>query len=224
MSLEKADNLFADDFLEEALELYSQILGSSPQDCEVLSKRAAVLLKLQRFPEALEDASLAVELDPFSAPAIFRKAMALFRLERLDEAREQFELARRAGYPNVDSWIAQCGRSTEGKEEKRAEDVSDSCEASLSKDAVSSTLASKMKFAWVQKPESVSITFYAKNLSKEHVKIEFESSSVSVSLSLPDKSVYSSRIELFSTVIPGDCSFDVTKFKVIVNLKVCPLS
>jgi len=85
---------------------------------------------------------------------------------------------------------------------------------------VPQTLAEKMKFAWVQSVDRISVTYYVKGLTKEKVAVDFVTKSMQVKLApLSDGSEYASNVDLFGAISPAECSVQVTGYKVIVTLK-----
>lgn len=87
---------------ERAADAYGVALNLKPAtDIAVacLSNRAAALLRLNRFSEALTDCVAVRTLQPEHGKAIFRSGQALFQLRRYDEACAAYELALKSG-PN----------------------------------------------------------------------------------------------------------------------------
>lgn len=64
---------FVDERFAEAAECYSQALEANDTVPAYYLKRAAALLKLCRYEDALEDAKRAIELDPENDTAYMRK-------------------------------------------------------------------------------------------------------------------------------------------------------
>ena len=66
---------------EQALELYSQCVGiCGNSDATLLTTRANTLIKLDRFTEALSDASAAIAIDPTWQKGHYFRAKALAHL------------------------------------------------------------------------------------------------------------------------------------------------
>ena len=60
-----------------ALQTYTKRLEKKPRDCATLCNRAFVLIRLERFDEALVDAELCVSVEPEFAKGYTRLAQAL---------------------------------------------------------------------------------------------------------------------------------------------------
>ena len=81
---------------EEALLLYDQALDLKADDIKIIavinSNKAACLLNLCRFEQALESAKIAITLDPSYLKARFRFNQALIELGRFDEAIKEIKV------------------------------------------------------------------------------------------------------------------------------------
>lgn len=87
----KANIAFKAKRFEEAAEKYQKALEADPNHTDahlLLSNRAACLIALERFEDALEDAKRCVQLKPDWAKGFARMGASLFFLKRLQQARE----------------------------------------------------------------------------------------------------------------------------------------
>jgi tetratricopeptide (TPR) repeat protein len=200
--LAAANALFLDERYQEALELYNSAILKHPQDHVALDKRAALKLKLNQPQEALEDAERALQIQPNSNTAFLRKGQALFGLEKYAEANECFLQAKKLGMDSAaDLWIEKTSAKLPAVQNKPA------------------PLADNLKYAWVQTNDSVSITYYAKNVDPKNIQVEFHAKKVSVKIVLQDSSVYQSDIELFAEINTNASSFKSTPYKVIIEIR-----
>ncbi|CDH53530.1 dnaj homolog subfamily c member 7 isoform 1 [Lichtheimia corymbifera JMRC:FSU:9682] len=87
---EKGNAAFKTNQLQEAFDSYSAALEIDPENdalnAKLYSNRAAVLQKLKKFQEALEDCNKAIELDPDFNKVYSRRAACYMELEEYEEA------------------------------------------------------------------------------------------------------------------------------------------
>jgi tetratricopeptide (TPR) repeat protein len=69
----QGNDFFVDEMYSEAIASYTKCLESISSDADGFAKRAAAYLKLNKFKEAVQDASKALELNPTLSFAYLRK-------------------------------------------------------------------------------------------------------------------------------------------------------
>ncbi|XP_063415633.1 protein SGT1 homolog isoform X1 [Mytilus trossulus] len=115
----KGNEEFVNENYEKALELYTEALKTDDEDMrdDYYAARAQVLLKLERFSEALEDTNKSTEINPKNSKAYYRRGIALFHLERFDDALKVFTAghvlnlnapSRQSENSNFNTWIRKC--------------------------------------------------------------------------------------------------------------------
>ena len=82
---EQANEKFSSGNIKDALKLYSQAISMCDTMPELYTNRAAALLQLGRYDEALNDANAALKIDPQWEKAWYRGAKALIKLGRFEE-------------------------------------------------------------------------------------------------------------------------------------------
>ncbi|XP_064596944.1 protein unc-45 homolog B-like [Liolophura sinensis] len=87
---EDGNALFKDGKFEEALALYTKAINISPlkesEKSAIYKNKAACELKLERYSEAVDDASKALEISPDDPKALFRRSQAYEKLGKVEEA------------------------------------------------------------------------------------------------------------------------------------------
>ena len=73
----KGNESFGKQNYEEAVKFYTEAIETYPRDARIFSNRAAALLKLDRFENAIDDCNISLNLDPHHINAFLRKAAAL---------------------------------------------------------------------------------------------------------------------------------------------------
>lgn len=210
----RGNDLFVDELFTEALDCYDAALNLAADGRAagaIHAKRSATFLKLCRVEEALSAAELALSADPESGIAFKQCGLAMWQLGRKAEARGKFIEAKNLGVQGMEKWISQCPTIEQYEKETKKEEVLE--------DSVKSTLADKMKFAWIQTTSTVTLTFYAKNLKPDSFKVRIETTKVEVEILLADESKYRREFLLFGNVDPDASSYTTNAFKLIITLK-----
>ncbi|MEX2567351.1 MAG: tetratricopeptide repeat protein [Cyclobacteriaceae bacterium] len=90
---EKGKSHFNSGKFEEALFLFNQLVGSSPQDTSYLHYRARVFSRLGKFDDALKDFDLLIKSHPYDTNFISDRAVVLHLLKRNEEALNELDRA-----------------------------------------------------------------------------------------------------------------------------------
>ncbi|EDK45580.1 Hsp90 cochaperone [Lodderomyces elongisporus] len=77
-----------------AVKAYSEMIKRAPEDARGYSNRAAALIKLLSFPDAIKDCDLAIEKDPNFIRAYIRKANAQLMMKEYTHCMETLSEAR----------------------------------------------------------------------------------------------------------------------------------
>eukprot|EP00474_Spongospora_subterranea_P009395 CRZ09853.1 hypothetical protein [Spongospora subterranea] len=228
LAFSQANSLFVDEDYQGSLALYTQAINIGPATAQYYSKRSANYFKLGQYNKALQDANSGIELTPEDPMLYQRKGMALYQLGQILTASSAFAEAKALG-ATVDGWISKCEAESEGLVanfvESAAEKPKNVPKASEERNEVASpvpvlTLADKVRESFYDNQESVTITFYAKNVKKSDVNVQFiDNQTVDVKATLPDGSILEKSITLFSTVVSNKSNVDVTPYKISIVLQ-----
>lgn len=83
-------------------------------------------------------------------------------------------------------------------------------------------MVERVKFAWIQTPSQVTITYYIKNLNSEDYDVSFQRDRVGVTIHLPDSTKYTKEILLSNSIDPNRCSTSTTPYKLIIIMQKSP--
>jgi suppressor of G2 allele of SKP1 len=153
----------------------------------------------------LEDANEVLRLQPDSPAGFLRRGTTLFHLNRFHQAQEAFTQAATLGAKGTEVWLSKC-------ESKLALAA-----------AANEPLSQKVRDSFVQSNVKTTLTLFAKNLIRENVAVRFEPQGVEVNLIMADGSVFSRSWRLFAEIDPEHSSWELTPYKVDINLiKIAP--
>ncbi|KAF6262019.1 hypothetical protein COO60DRAFT_1699571 [Scenedesmus sp. NREL 46B-D3] len=184
------DRAFVDEEFETAVRHYTQALEVEPS-AAVYEARANAKIELEKYMEAVQDASKAIELDSNYAKAYLRKGTACFHLEEYETALQCFEQGqqRAPDMPKFRTWIRKCKAELDGE----LEDVGAAAPmapAAAPKPAAAAGLTPAAAAGptpppqqglhqqqphlhqWYQIGSKVVIDVYAKNLPKDAVAVQ----------------------------------------------------
>ena len=88
-----AERYFAQGRFEEAERMYRELVGQSPKDATLHTSLAGALAGLERYPEALAELHVALELDPLSAAARQNRGAIFERQDRQAAAVNEYRTA-----------------------------------------------------------------------------------------------------------------------------------
>jgi len=107
---------------DKAVVCYSEAIGLSEGDEALFSNRAAALMKLKKYSEALEDAKKCVELKPDWSKGRYRLALSYSHLGKVTEAAEELKKSLELDPTNEDIKYKleelQTGKSPAGRPQK----------------------------------------------------------------------------------------------------------
>eukprot|EP00123_Amoebidium_parasiticum_P016888 comp23624_c1_seq1/m.40249 comp23624_c1_seq1/g.40249 ORF comp23624_c1_seq1/g.40249 comp23624_c1_seq1/m.40249 type:complete len:512 (-) comp23624_c1_seq1:543-2078(-) len=86
-----ANELYKKEEYHKAVDMYTKAIDMAPTESTYFTNRAAALLMIGRFSDALEDSKMAVSLDANNVKGLHRAGKALMSLGRFDEAVRYFE-------------------------------------------------------------------------------------------------------------------------------------
>ncbi|CAG2216449.1 SGT1 [Mytilus edulis] len=220
----KGNEEFVNENYEKALELYTEALKTDDEDMrdDYYAARAQVLLKLERYSEALEDTNKSTEINPKNSKAYYRRGIALFHLERFEDALKVFTAGHvlNSENSNFNTWIRKCEAEIDlSKQEK-----SNGAEArvGVSDSSPMETMLNapvKAKHDWYQTQTHVVLTILIKNVPKDDCHVDVQERSLSCTVKLPSGNDYSLELDLAHNVIPDKTLTKVLSSKIEIKMK-----
>ena len=226
----EANALFVDEAYAEAVAAYTKAAAQLPQDGDVLAKRAAAHLKLNKLTDAIADADKAIALDATLAHAHLRKGIAHFELEQYAAAKKAFAAgkvvvpaASESLGKRFQTWIRKCDAELDSDDE----DVDLTAPAApvqpvaASVPVPSPVVAAKpsIRHEWYQSATHVTISIFQKHLTKDDVVVEFEPTKLRVQLRVNDEMIEALDKSLFDEISVAESTWLVGGVKVEVRLK-----
>ena len=237
---------FVDEDYTTALNHYTRAASLQPTSANILSKLAAVHLKLGDNKQAVSDATRSVELEP-SLAAHRRVGLATFALGAFTKARAAFEsaLEHRPDSRELKRWVRKCDAELASPGPSAAPTAAASPRASATATTTSGASASaarrrlggggggggggaarldasKVRHDWYQTDSHVIVSIFAKNIPPECVLVDFSEASTRVRISLPEaenqNDKYELTIPLWSQILPSDCSWQAGAAKVELKM------
>ncbi|CAC5362465.1 SUGT1 [Mytilus coruscus] len=243
----KGNEEFVNENYEKALELYTEALKTDDEDMrdDYYAARAQVLLKLERYSEALEDTNKSTEINPKNSKAYYRRGIALFHLERYEDALKVFTAGHvlNSENSNFNTWIRKCEAEIDlskqekgnGAEARVGISESSPMETSSSIESEKKTECSsipkpnpadailnarvKAKHDWYQTQTHVVLTILIKNVAKDDCHVDVQERSLSCTVKLPSGNDYSLELDLAHSVIPDKTLTKVLSSKIEIKMK-----
>ena len=247
----------ASEHYEEAEALFNQAIEINPQPLDGYMVRCKVLIKLEKFTLARNDAERVIQaLRPKEdeqsvhntlSSAFMMGGVASFRLGEYDRAKDFFKEGNRfdsSSKTGFNQWMIWCDEKTAKLKKIAAEN--EKVEKIATAEAATSTIAKeqpttstpsanaeettpvnismptpKIKHDWYQTESAVVVEVRIKGLSKDHVTVEFQPRSLSVTAKLPQtqsSSDYSLEIDLSHDIQPEKSSFRVLSTKIEIKM------
>uniref|UniRef100_A0A6N2LI11 Protein SGT1 homolog n=1 Tax=Salix viminalis TaxID=40686 RepID=A0A6N2LI11_SALVM len=227
----KAKEAFIDDHFELAVDLYTQAIALDPTNPDLFADRAQANIKLNKFTEAVADASKAIELDASLAKAYLRKGIACMKVGKYQNAKAALEAGTSLvpGESRFTNLIKECDELIAEETGESKNHAADAQVNTVSrKDAVpedTSTQAplvipSKPKYRheFYQKPEEVVVSIFAKGIQASWVTVGFGEQTLSVSVEVPGEDGYHFQPRLFGKIKPDECKYNILSTKVEFRL------
>ena len=240
----------ASEHYEEAESLFNQAIEINPQPLDGYMVRCKVLIKLEKFTLARNDAERIIQAlrpkedDPSvhnTLSSVFMMGgVASFRLGEYDRAKDffkegnRFDSSSKTGFNQWMIWcdekMAKLKKNLEENEKVKKIATADAATKAKEQPTPSSNAESttpvnipmptpKIKHDWYQTESAVVVEVRIKGLSKDHVTVEFQSRSLSVTAKLPQtQSDYSLEIDLSHDIQPEKSSFKVLSTKIEIKM------
>ncbi|KAJ6752614.1 PHOSPHATASE-RELATED [Salix koriyanagi] len=239
----KAKEAFIDDHFELAVDLYTQAIALDPTNPDLFADRAQANIKLNKFTEAVADASKAIELDASLAKAYLRKRkmveskiivsaiIACMKVGKYENAKAALEAGTSLvpGESRFTNLIKECDELIA---EETGESKNHAADAQVNivsrKDAVPEDTSSqapmvipskpKYRHEFYQKPEEVVVSIFAKGIQASWVTVDFGEQTLSVSFEVPGEDGYHFQPRLFGKIKPDECKYNILSTKVEFRL------
>eukprot|EP00939_MAST-03C_sp_MAST-3C-sp1_P001185 g1185.t1 len=239
MSLTKGNSLFVNGQYDLAIKEYDAYISSNDSCAECYVKRASCLIRLERFADALQDATRAIKLANSSSMdlpiAHYHRGVANFWMEEFESARRSFvsgqtllSTSKGGGIcieKDLKKWIRKCDAELE-EEEADEEEISASIEQKDSANKTASEPVPKkrnvpVRYEYYQSSKEVVVTVFQKGLTPSDVAIAFEDKRCKVRLTPPacKGAVVDFDWMLFANILPDKCSWSCNKYKVTLRLE-----
>lgn len=244
--IKKGDEALLDKDYDTAISLFNSALEENPKAFQALLKRATAFQRLKNFSEAKKDLTdaLQVALDRGKRSDMgltyFKLGMVHYAEKNVASALENFEKAKKFDCQDatLETWLVKAkydvdklNSKPEGSSDKtpssKASQVQETSapsqlEASSHIDTINKHAPLKIKIRddWYQSSNEVIITIFAKNIKEDQLKIDFSSSSVSISFPSGDNSEYNYNLDpLFGKIDPQESKYKVYGTKLEISLR-----
>ncbi|CAN6443960.1 unnamed protein product [Victoria cruziana] len=218
----KASLAFVDDNFELACDLFSQAIAMEPTKAGLFSNRAQANIKLKRYTDAVADANKAIELDPSLAKAYLRKGIACIQLEDFETAKEALTKGASLDQENMmfNKLIEECDKGMAGflPDGTRIANGHDFTHGYNHSGSEHSMMKARYRHEYYQRPDQVVLTFFAKGISPEHIKIEFGEQILSLIIEVPGDEAFSFQPRLFAKITPQKCKYTISANKIEIRL------
>eukprot|EP01083_Nonionella_stella_P066105 173843_1 len=219
-----ANELFVDEDFEGSLEKLDAAIELDGKNPTYFLHRAANHLKLEKYADALADASKCLELKPYNATAHFRSGLANFHLDQFELAKQSFEQAKSLGNKKSDLWIRKCSAEIEdaksgASEVRAAKKQPKPTPLEESSESEPPCRPKSVRYTSVDYDKTFSFVIMIKGLAQPDVTVDFEEKSFKVSAKLPYGGKFEKEVDLAHTIVPAESSVKVNKYKIIINLQ-----
>jgi len=212
------DKAFAEEDIDEALELYTKAIDLDDQKPNYFLVRSVAFERVKKYTEALNDAKSAVKLTAanedddkvLAAKAYLRQGIAQYNLKDYQSAKSSLDKSKslNPSEKTLASWIE--------KVEKELAKASPGTAPSAGGGPVSS----RVRHEWFQNEEYMTVSVFIKNIKKELVEVGFSERALSVTIKMPTGSDFSLELDpLAHEIIPAESSFSVMSTKVEIKMK-----
>jgi len=174
---------------------------------------------MQRYDEAFDDSSKALQLDQTNVKNYLRKGLSAYYLGKKEEALKLFNdgLEIDPEQHQLKIWKEKCEQEKSSDEKSHNDDKNKS--SSITTDVPSVVVPpAKIKHTFYQSDSTVYIQIPIKNLKKEQVEVHTSETTLSVSAKLPSGNDYSLEIDLAYPINHTRTDFKVTSTNIEIKL------
>uniref|UniRef100_A0A6N2N9C7 Uncharacterized protein n=1 Tax=Salix viminalis TaxID=40686 RepID=A0A6N2N9C7_SALVM len=209
----KAKEAFIDDHFELAVDLYTQAIALDPTNPDLFADRAQANIKLNKFTEAVADASKAIELDASLAKAYLRKGWKYQNAKAALEAGTSLV----PGESRFTNLIKECDELIAEETGESKNHAADAQVNTVSrKDAVPEDTSTQAPLVIPSKPK------YRRGgceyICKAYKPVGLLLVSLSVSVEVPGEDGYHFQPRLFGKIKPDECKYNILSTKVEFRL------
>lgn len=232
--IKRGDKALDDKDYLGAISLYSDALNESPTAFQALLKRAIAFQRLKNYDAAKRDISEAHQV----AHQRGRRAdigLCYFRLGLIFYAERDFAAAltnlekakeHDCQESTLENWLAKArydvGKQPLAPAEAPLAPTPAASRASSHIDTINTHAPLKPKFRddWYQNATDVTITLYAKNISRDALRVVFTASSVAISFPTAANAEFNYNLDpLYGEIVPDECAYKVYATKLEVTLR-----
>lgn len=206
------------------------------------------MAETQKHLDSIAEANKEIELNPKNSQAYLKKGMACFALDEFETAKNAFEKGYELdpSNPSFKIWIRKCNAELEIEEEEedqkkeisstKVEQIPTNQSSSQTiQPSPSSTLPNtfpptnpnnitsiegvKIRHEWYQTNSHVIITVFAKNIPKEKTILELTEQHFLFMIKFSEENNYKLEMDLFSKIVPSECSTSYLSTKIEIKLK-----
>jgi len=202
-----------------AIEVYSKLLESLPEDADLLLCRAIAYIRTGQYDSAITDLEASEKIKPKKFQTHLRLGIAQFHKGKLSEARSTFKDTR--GLADGDSekalvsaWMQKCA-CEEGVQ--TATRLNESAIVPMSTNMRAEEI--KKQYDWYQSASFVNVTLRVPGCTKESLNVIFGAQELEVAIKLQGEDSKHYFYNLDMEIIPEQSSYEVDDKKIEFKLK-----
>lgn len=202
-----------------AVEAYSKLLETLPEDAELLLCRAIAYIQTAQYDSAITDLEQSEKLKAKNFQTHLRLGIAQFYKGKLSDARSTFKDTRPLAESDsekalISSWMQKCA-CEEGIQS--ATRLNQSALMPMSTGGKQEDI--KTQYDWYQSATHVDVTLRVRNCKKETVNVVFGPQELEVTIKLQEEDTQEYSYNLSMEIIPEESSYSVDDKKIEIKLK-----
>lgn len=220
--MEEAHKSFIYRNYKKAIEQYSKLIESQPENSDLLLFRAITYIRDAQYDLALGDLENFGKSKPKNYQGSYRKGIVLFHKGQFAEALTSLKAAEAlANNDNekaqLSTWIQKCLRE---KGESSAVALNESAMMPISnKEAMDELKTSIPTYDWYQSANFVNMVLKVKGCKKEAISVNFGPQEFEVNIKLDDSNTKEYSYKLSMGIVPEESSYNVDERKIEFKLK-----
>lgn len=208
----KATNLHVQNHLDEAIELYSQLINENA-DHNLLINRSSAYYDKNDFEKSLKDAEKALEKDPLNPDANLLKGSSLFCLGKFEAASTIFKELSKSDSPSklILKWVDRCQKEMTNKRHLGKQENNEEKKEEVKKHHIYSKTG-KLAYTWFQTDKTIGIIMDFRVEDRNKLKHKLEEDKIEISFAFDNNKDYNLNLLLWEKINP-------TNSKVIAQLE-----
>lgn len=199
----KATNLFVQGHIDEAINIYSNLL-SKLETYDLFINRAIAYISKNDNENCIKDCTSALTIDSLKYEGHLYRGISNFYSGKIEEAFIDFNNAIKFNAPKniIDKWISNCQREVENKkkiEGKNIAKINEPQQEILKKHHIYSSTG-KLAYSWYQTDKTVGIILNFKVKDREQLKYKVEEEKIEISFPLDDNKEYNLSLNLWEKI------------------------